>query len=76
MTPKEEETLWRNRFILVNLVRIGATIVVLLSLLLWQSDTFVEGGSILGFPLALAGLVVSFFGPKWLAQRWRTPPQP
>ena len=68
--------MWRNRFIALQLVRIGGTIVVLLALALWESDLFVEGGSILGFPIALAGLVVSFFGPKWLAGRWRTPPQP
>ena len=74
MTPQEEETLWRNRFIAINLVRIGGTIIVLLALMLWQSDVFVEGGTILGFPIALAGLVVSFWGPKWLAQRWREPP--
>ena len=74
MTPADDETLWRNRFILINLVRIGATIVVLLSLVLWQTDTFVEGGSIIGFPLALAGVVASFWGPKWLARRWREPP--
>jgi hypothetical protein len=74
MTPREEEELWRNRFIAVNLLRIGATVFVLFALALWQSDLIVEGGSILGLPLALAGLVVSFWGPKWLAQRWRTPP--
>lgn len=76
MTPQEEEDLWRNRFILVNLLRIAATIVVLFALALWQSDLIVEGGSIAGMPLALAALVVSFWGPKWLAQRWRTPPRP
>ena len=76
MTPHDEANLWRNRFILMNLVRIGATIGVLLSILLWQSDTFVQGGSILGFPLALVCLVTSFFGPKYLAQQWRTPPEP
>ncbi|MGZ8281492.1 MAG: hypothetical protein ACXWUN_00910 [Allosphingosinicella sp.] len=76
MTTGDEDVIWRNRFIVINLVRIGATIVVLLALLLWQTDIFVEGGSILGFPLALAALVVSFFGPKWLAGRWRTPPAP
>jgi hypothetical protein len=81
-----------NRFNLMNLLRIGATVVVLLALLLWQSDVFVEGGSIVGLPIALAALVVSssivglpialaalvvsFFGPKWLAARWRTPPGP
>ena len=73
MTRQDDEALWRNRFILINLVRIGGTVVVLLALALWQSDLFVEGGTILGFPIALAGLVVSFWGPKWLARR-RLPP--
>jgi len=76
MTPQEETDLWRNRFILMNLVRIGGTIGVLLAILLWQSDTFVEGGSIIGFPIAIACLVISFFGPKYLAGKWRTPPGP
>jgi hypothetical protein len=75
MTPEQEHAMWRNRFILINLLRIGGTLVVFFALALWQSDLIVEGGSpLLGFPLALAGLVVSFFGPKWLAGRWRTPP--
>jgi hypothetical protein len=74
MTSQEDEAVWRNRFILINLVRIGATFVVLFALALWQSDMIVEGGSILGLPLALVALVVSFWGPKWLAARWRTPP--
>ena len=76
MTSKEDEALWRNRFILFNLTRIGGTVLVLLALLLWQSDVFVEGGTILGFPLALIGLVISFWGPKHLARKWRTPPGP
>jgi hypothetical protein len=75
MTPEQQEAQWRNRFILMNLVRIGGTIVVLLALLLWQTDTFVAGGSWIGFPLAIAALVVSFFGPKYVAGRWRTPPE-
>jgi hypothetical protein len=76
MTPQEEHAMWRNRFILLQLVRIGGTLVVLFALALWQSDLLVDGGSILGLPLALAGLVVSFYGPKKLARRWRTPPLP
>ena len=75
MTPEQQEAQWRNRFILMNLVRIGGTIVVLLALLLWQTDTFVVGGSFLGFPIAILALVVSFFGPKYVAGRWRTPPE-
>jgi len=76
MTAADELALARNRFILIQVVRIGATAVVAFGLLLWQSDAIVEGGSILGFPLALAALVASFFGPKFLARRWRTPPEP
>ncbi len=76
MTDPNDEALWRNRFILINLLRLGGTAVVLLSLLLWQSDLIVEGGTIIGLPLALAGLVVSFFGPKWLAGRWMRSDRP
>jgi len=76
MTPEQQEAQWRNRFILMNLVRIGGTAVVLLALLLWQSDVFVEGGSIIGFPIAIIGLIVSFFAPKYVARQWRTPPGP
>lgn len=75
MSPPIDEATWRNRFILINLVRIGFTVLVLAGLLLWQSDVFVEGGSIIGFPIALIGVFASFGVPKWLAWKWRTPPQ-
>jgi len=76
MTPDQQEAQARNRFVIINLTRIGGTILTLLALLLWQSDVFIEGGTILGFPLALAGLAISFLGPQQLARRWRTPPGP
>ncbi len=75
MTPSEDEALWRNRFITINLVRIGGTAVVLLGLFILNGDLIQEGGSIaLGIPLALIGLAISFGGPKWLSEKWRTPP--
>ena len=74
MTHQDDETLWRNRFIAVNMMRIGATLVVLLGLLIWQSDVIVEGGSWLGMPIAFIALAVSFAGPSYLTRRWRTPP--
>lgn len=73
MSPADE-AIWRNRFIVMNLIRIGGTAGVIFCLLLWQSDVFVQGGTILGLPLALAFLVLSFFGPKAYASRWREPP--
>ena len=73
-TRGADEATWRNRFILVNLVRIGGTIVVLIGLLIWHSDWVRRGGAVeIGLPLALIGLVTSFFAPKWLARRWQAP---
>jgi hypothetical protein len=76
MTPQEENAMWRNRFILMNLIRIAASVGVLAAILLWQTDIFVRGGSVLGFPIAIICLAISFFGPKYAAGRWRTPPEP
>lgn len=66
---------WRNRFILINLTRIGGTIIVLIGLLIWNSDWLRPGGWVeLGVALAVIGLVISFGGPLVLARKWRTPP--
>jgi hypothetical protein len=71
MTPQDDD-LWRNRFITVNLVRIGGTIIVLIGLAIWYGNVLVEGGSIeVGLPLALAGLVASFWGPIALSRYWK-----
>jgi hypothetical protein len=77
MNPEQQQkTQERNRFILMNLAGIGATVVALLGILLWQSNVFVLGGSIIGLPIALLAVAASFAGPKWLARRWRSPPAP
>jgi hypothetical protein len=74
MTEPQDVAMWRNRFIVIQLSRIGGTVIALLGVLLWQSDVFVRGGHVAGFPMALIGLVISFWAPLWLARRWRTPP--
>jgi hypothetical protein len=75
MTP--EEKVWRDRFIAINLVRIGGTIVVLFGLYISQTDAVREGGATIpGLGLAIVGLIVAFVGPVWLARKWRTPPNP
>jgi len=76
MTDPQNETLGRNRFILIQLTRIGGTALVMLALLFWQSDMFIQGGTPYAFPFVLVGLAISFWGPKQLARRWRTPPAP
>lgn len=77
MTNGIDEATWRSRFILINMTRIGGTVVVLIGLIVWHSDWLRPGGSMaVGLPLALIGLVISFAGPLWLARKWRTPPGP
>ena len=71
--PVDEAT-WRSRFIIMNMTRIGGTIVVLVGLAIWHSDWIRPGGSVAGLPLALAGLAISFGGPIFLSRRWKTPP--
>ncbi|TFI58386.1 hypothetical protein E2493_10405 [Sphingomonas parva] len=76
MTTRDPDSLWRNRFILINLAGIAGTAVALLGLAIAYSDLVVDGGSIaIGMPIALAGVVASFLAPKYLARRWRTPPE-
>lgn len=70
MTEVSEAT-WRRRFILINLVTIGGTVLGLFGLLLWQTDYVVAGGSVLGFVMALVGLAISFFAPRVMARRWK-----
>jgi hypothetical protein len=68
MNPVDETT-WRNRFITLQLTRIGGTAVVMIGLYVWYG---LERGSILiGLPLALIGLVISFWGPRYLTRKWR-----
>jgi hypothetical protein len=74
MTEPRDLAMWRNRFIIIQLSRIGGTVIALLGVLLWQGDVFVQGGHLAGFPIALVGLALSFGAPLWLARRWRTPP--
>jgi hypothetical protein len=71
--PAVSEQTWRNRFIVMNLVRIGGTAIVLLGLVIWQGDLLREGGwPAVGFPMAIVGLIVSFFGPIGLRKLWRS----
>jgi len=73
--PADEET-WRNRFIALNLVRIGGTVIALLGLYLWHSDQLRQGGAMeVGLPIAVLGVVISFLGPRQLAKKWQSPPE-
>jgi hypothetical protein len=73
--PPVSDAIWRNRFLTLNLVRIGGTILTLIGIVIWQGNLVRQGGSAaIGLPLAIAGLLISFIGAKRLRARWKTPP--
>jgi hypothetical protein len=75
MTGPVDEDTWRNRFIVMNMTRIGGTLVTLFGLFVWHSDWLQPRGDLgVGLSLALIGLVISFGGPVYLSRRWREPP--
>jgi F0F1-type ATP synthase assembly protein I len=71
--PEDDETLWRNRFIAVNMMRIGSTMIVLLGLVIWQTDMIVEPNPWLGIPITFIALIASFWGPIYMQRRWKGP---
>lgn len=74
MTDPDDTALWRNRFITINLARIGGTLVALFGLFVWQTDWLRPGGAIeIGLPVAIIGVLLSFLLPPYLVGRWRTP---
>lgn len=72
---RPDDSIARNRFILINLARIGFTLLVLLGLVIWQGNLVRPGGApAIGIPLAAVGLAASFLVPQQLVRKWRTPP--
>jgi hypothetical protein len=72
-----DEAVVRNRFIILNLVRIGGSVLAVAGIVVWQADWLRDGGvPVIGIPMALIGLYVSFGLSQQLARKWRTPPTP
>jgi membrane protein YdbS with pleckstrin-like domain len=63
----------RNRFIIINLVRLSGVVMVLASMLILANA--IEGSYAFGYVLLAAGLVDIFVVPQLLARKWRTPPE-
>jgi hypothetical protein len=69
---ERDEAVWRERFIQINMTRIGGTLIAMLGLIVWYTNVFTPGGSLwVGCPLAIFGVIVSFAGPVWLSKRWK-----
>lgn len=61
----------RNRFIVLNLVRVAGTALTVFSMLILGDA--IEASYALGYFLLALGLFAIFATPLMLARRWRTP---
>jgi hypothetical protein len=61
----------RNRFALLNLVRLAGLVLVLAGLAIHYGR--IPAPEPAAWVLVAAGLVDFFFGPNFLARKWRTP---
>lgn len=68
--PDDAETRARQRFIILNVIRLGGLAVLLFGIAMARG--VVAGPYWLGVILALAGLLDFYFGPRMLARSWKT----
>lgn len=61
----------RNRFIVIQALRLGGVIMVILALLGLNNVIPIPG--IAAYPILIVGLVDIFVVPQVLARKWRTP---
>ncbi|MBC9034859.1 hypothetical protein IAG41_20910 [Sphingomonas sp. JC676] len=71
----EEDRLARNRYYIIAGTNLVATAGAVLGLLIAGRSVTTEY-TVLGGALLLASLYMMAVVPRWLARRWRTPPQP
>lgn len=73
MDDRDPDATARNRFLVINLLRLGGAAMVLIGLLMTADR--IGGGAVLGYVLLVLGLLDMFAVPQVLSRRWRTPPE-
>ena len=69
-----DDAMWKRRFFIMMLGRLGGTALVLLGMVVAFSNAFHPGGNrALGIPLIVAGLVELVGLPIILRRQWRQP---
>lgn len=61
----------RNRFVIINFVRLAGTVLTVFSMLILGDA--IDGSYPVGYLLVGLGLFAIFAGPLMLARRWRSP---
>jgi hypothetical protein len=66
-----DEQLWRQRYLIFSLVRIGGLLLFLLGLVISATDLVRPGGwPVAGFLISVVGIVDAVVGPILLKRRW------
>lgn len=75
MSPGDPDRTARNRFHILNLVRLSGTLLMLggMAVLAYR---WIEPAEIVGIAIFAAGLIEALIVPKILTRAWRTPPAP
>jgi hypothetical protein len=65
------DDLWRNRFAILTLARLGGLAIFLLGIAIIYTDLLREGGwPLVGAILAIMGAIDATFAPKLLKREW------
>lgn len=67
----EDDTLARNRFMVLNAIRLGGLILVLVAIAIGYGK--IDAPVFIAYILAPLGLFEFFFLPNIVARKWRTP---
>ncbi|API60704.1 hypothetical protein BSL82_16570 [Tardibacter chloracetimidivorans] len=66
----------RNRYLVIQIVRMAGIAMVLLGILIWKGDLITPGGdAMIGAPITILGLIDVLIIPQLLARMWRSPRQ-
>jgi hypothetical protein len=69
--PMDDEALWKRRFLLFTLIRLGGLALFFIGLAIAFSDVVRDGGwPALGAPIAIVGLIDAVFSAKLLRKIW------
>jgi len=73
MDDRPSDDVARNRWMVINALRVGGVVMVLVGLMIVRQVISVDAWA--GYVIGAVGLADVFLVPLMLARKWRTPPE-
>lgn len=75
--PDQSDAAARNRWMVIQLMRAGGVAFVILGILMARDVVSIGGDAnvLVGYAFIVIGLLDAFLVPRYLARKWRTPPE-